>query len=65
MDSIADLVLTIKMHGPVDSERLFADLREHVAPMIEQGYQSGEILICDDHDKEVRGWWNLTKTAAE
>lgn len=57
---ISNLILTIKMHAPVDQERLFADLREHVAPLIERGYHSGEMLICDEHEKDVRGWWELT-----
>jgi hypothetical protein len=57
-----ELNLSIKMRAPVDQEHLFADLREHIAPLIEQGYHSGEMLICDKDEKEVRGWWELTTT---
>jgi hypothetical protein len=60
--SITELTLNIKMHAPVDQERLVADLREHVAPLIEQGCRSGEMLISDDADNRavVRGWWTVT-----
>ncbi len=58
-DDLSSLTIEVKMSGPVNRARLLDDIENHILPQIQGGNICGEVLIDDENDTTIRGWWTV------
>lgn len=60
-DPIRRPVLTIEMNEPVERDYLLEDIRDHIVPLMNQGYHAGYMDVpTQDNEDDVEETWSLT-----